>query len=78
MPRSGPHTYDAYARAHKDEAADRIFARRLMVKKYGAAALKGKHVDHIKSIKKYPELARDPKNLRIRDARENVADKTFD
>jgi hypothetical protein len=78
MPRSGPHRYDAYARAHKDDAADRIFARRLMVRKYGAAAVRGKQVDHIKSIKAHPELARDPDNLRLRDPHENMADKTFD
>ncbi len=40
--------YDkAYRRAHKAEDASRHRARRLMIKKYGKAKLKGKDVDHI-------------------------------
>lgn len=78
MPRSGPHHYDSYDRAHIKDTAARVWARRLMVRKYGEAALKGKHVDHIKSIRNHPELAKDPSNLRIRDASENAGDKTFD
>jgi hypothetical protein len=41
------YTYDkAYRRAHRAEDAARHRARRLMIKKHGAAALKGKDVDH--------------------------------
>jgi len=76
MPRSGPHRYDAYARAHKHETADRMFARRLMIRKYGAAAAEGKQVDHIKSIKGGGN-PRALSNLRFRDPHENMADKTY-
>jgi hypothetical protein len=41
------YTYDkAYRRAHRAEDAARHRARRLMIKKHGKAALKGKDVDH--------------------------------
>lgn len=41
------YTYDkAYRRAHLKEDAARHRARRLMIKKHGKAALKGKDVDH--------------------------------
>ena len=78
MPRVGPHRYDSYDRAHIKDTAARVWARRLMVRKYGKKALEGKHVDHIKSIRNYPHLAKDPSNLRIRDASENAADKSYD
>jgi hypothetical protein len=41
------YTYDkAYRRAHLAEDASRHRARRLMIKKHGKSALKGKDVDH--------------------------------
>lgn len=41
------YTYDKkYRRAHRAEDAARHRARRLMIKKHGAAAVKGKDVDH--------------------------------
>lgn len=41
------YTYDKkYRRAHRAEDAARHRARRLMIKKHGAAAAKGKDVDH--------------------------------
>lgn len=78
MPRKGPHRYGPYERAHKHETAARMAARRLMIRKLGKKAVEGKHVDHVKSIKKYPHLARDPKNLRLRDPKKNMGDKTYD
>ena len=41
------YTYDKkYRRAHRAEDAARHRARRLMIKKHGKAAVKGKDVDH--------------------------------
>lgn len=54
--------YDrAYRKAHKKEDAARHRARRLMIKKHGAAALKGKDVDHVDGN----PLNGNPRNLRI-------------
>lgn len=75
MPRSGPHRYTAYDRAHKDDTADRMAARRYMLKKLGSIPA-GQDVDHIKSIKGGGS-GRDPSNLRLRDASANRGDKTF-
>ena len=76
MPRSGPHRYGPYERAHRDDTADRMAARRLMIRTYGAKAAAGKDVDHIKSIKGGGD-PRSLANLRFRDPRENRADKTY-
>lgn len=86
MPRSGPHRYDAYARAHKGETADRMAARRLMVRRYAdrhelsvkSADRKLAHldVDHIKSIKG-GGAPRAVSNLRWRSPHANRGDKTY-
>jgi hypothetical protein len=75
MPRKGPHRYDAYARAHKDDTLKAVQARRQMVKKLGLAAVRGKDVDHVKSIK--AGGSNHPKNLRLRSPKANRGDKTF-
>lgn len=75
MPRSGPHRYGAYERAHKDDTAERMRARRMMIRKVGAAAVRGKDVDHIRSIKGGGKTTMG--NLRIRDPGENRGDKTY-
>ena len=74
MPRSGPHRYDAYARAHKDDTAKAMAARRKYEKENGPIP-KGWDVDHRKSIK--AGGSNDMSNLRPRRARENRGDKTF-
>jgi hypothetical protein len=51
-------------------------ARYWMIKKLGAEALKGKDVDHIKSLKG-GGAADAPSNLRVRSIAANRADKTF-
>lgn len=76
MARKGPHRYGPYERAHKDDTADRMYARRLMIRKYGKKAAKGMHVDHIRSIKGGGD-PRNIANLRFRDPHENVSDKTY-
>jgi len=35
MPRSGPHRYGAYERAHRKDTQERVEARRAMEKKVG-------------------------------------------
>lgn len=75
MPRSGPHRYTAYDRAHKGDTADRMAARRYMLKKLGNIPA-GMDVDHIKSIKG-GGAGRAHSNLRLRDASANRGDKTF-
>lgn len=78
MPRSGPHHYDAYARAHRHETDERVEARRFMEKKLavqGKTIPAGVDVDHKKSIKGGGTNA--PSNLRLRSAHANRGDKTF-
>lgn len=75
MPRKGPHRYLAYERAHKDETAERMAARRFLEKKLGHDIPKGIDVDHIKSIKGGGTNA--PSNLRLRSAKANRSDKTY-
>ncbi len=75
MPRSGPHKYDRYAQIHEKDTLEAVQARRLMAKKLGLAAIKGKDIDHIRSIKAGGTNA--PKNLRVRSPHENRADKSF-
>lgn len=74
MPRSGPHRYGAYERAHKDETAERMAARRFMERKLGNIP-DGIDVDHKKSIKGGGTNA--PPNLRLRSAHANRGDKTY-
>lgn len=74
MPRKGPHRYGAYERAHKDDTAQRMAARRLMEKKLGSIPL-GMDVDHKKSIK--AGGTNTLSNLRLRNASANRGDKTY-
>jgi len=53
----------------------RLRARRAAVKKYGEAALRGKDVDHIKSLKSGG--GNTASNIRLRPTHENRADKTY-
>lgn len=53
----------------------RLRARRAAEKKYGKAALKGKDVDHVRSLK--AGGSNHPSNLRLRPTRANRADKTY-
>lgn len=76
MPRKGKHVYGPYERAHRDDTADRMAARRLMIRTHGAAAAKGKDVDHIKSIKGGGD-PRSLRNLRFREPGANRGDKTY-
>jgi hypothetical protein len=73
MPRSGPHRYGAYERAHKDETAQRMAARRAMEKKLGSIPA-GYDVDHKRSIKSGG--SNHESNLRLRKASANRGDKT--
>lgn len=75
MPRSGPHHYTAYDRAHKDDTAERMAARRYMEKKIGHDIAPGIDVDHRKAIKVGGTNA--PGNLRLRSAHANRGDKTY-
>lgn len=74
MPRKGPHRYGAYERAHKDDTAQRMAARRLMERKLGDIPA-GVDVDHKRSIK--AGGTNTPSNLRLRDASANRGDKSF-
>ena len=75
MPRSGPHRYGAYEKAHIKDTDERVQARRVMKRELGAAALKGKDVDHKKALKGGGSNARS--NLRLRSPHANRGDKTF-
>ena len=71
-------TYDKEHEAtplEKEKRAARGRARYAMIKELGALALKGKEVDHIKSLK--GGGSNDPSNWRLRDPSANRADKTF-
>lgn len=86
MPRTGVHHYTAYDKAHRDDTADRMAARRLMIRTYAAkhgetleqATRKWANmdVDHIKAIKGGGS-GRALSNLRFRDPHANRADKTY-
>lgn len=70
--------YDVAHEATPEELkkrAERGRARYAMIKKLGELALKGKEVDHIKSLK--GGGSNDPSNWRLRDPSSNRADKTF-
>lgn len=75
------HHETAYDKAHEStpnelkKRRERAKARYWMIKKFGELALKGKEVDHIKSLK--AGGTNDPSNWRIRDASENRGDKTY-
>lgn len=78
MPRSGPHHYGAYERAHRHETDERVEARRFFEKKLaveGKTIPAGDDVDHKKSIKSGGSNA--PSNLRLRSAHANRGDKTY-
>lgn len=75
MPRSGPHHYGPYERAHRHETDERVQARRFMEKKLGHAIPPGEDVDHKLSIK--GGGTNTPSNLRLRSAHANRGDKTF-
>lgn len=79
MPRTGPHHYTAYDRAHRKDVQRRVEARRILKAELGAKAIEGKDVDHTISIKREgngPEVNR-RSNLRLRDPHANRGDKTF-
>lgn len=76
MPRAGPHHYTAYDRAHKDDTATRMAARRLMIRTYGEDKAKGMDVDHVKPLVEGGS-GRDIHNLRFRDPGANRGDKSF-
>jgi hypothetical protein len=75
MPRKGPHRYNDYDRAHIAETAERVEARRFMVKKLGEKAVQGKDVDHIHALR--GGGSNKPSNLRLRSPHANRADKTY-
>lgn len=70
--------YSAYDREYqarpeqKKKRAARNAARRLMIRKHGKAALKGRDVDHKRGVK----AGNGPSNLRIRSRSANRADKS--
>jgi len=74
MPRSGPHRYGAYERAHRKDTQLRVEARRAMEKKIGDIPA-GMDVDHKKAIK--AGGTNSPSNLRLRNASANRGDKTY-
>jgi hypothetical protein len=73
--------YSAYdvAYEHRPEIKkkhyERIKARRMAIKLYGKAALVGKDIDHIRSLK--AGGGTDLQNIRPRDIHSNRGDKTF-
>lgn len=73
--------YSAYDRAYehrpevKKKHAERVAARRLAIKLYGREAVRGKDVDHVKSLESGGITS--PTNIRLRDIRQNRADKTY-
>jgi hypothetical protein len=75
MPRSGPHRYGAYERAHKGDTQERVEARRAMEKKLGHDIPAGVDVDHRKELKLGG--SNDMSNLRLRDAGANRGDKSW-
>ena len=75
MPRTSPHRYTAYDKAHEKDTLERVRARRWMEKKLGHDIPVGVDVDHKKAIKTGGGNA--PGNLRLRNAHENRGDKTY-
>ena len=82
MPNARPvHHETPYDVAHEatpeelKKRRERAYARYWMTKKYGAQALKGKEIDHVKSLKGGGSNL--PSNWRVRAAAANRADKTF-
>ena len=73
--------YSEYDRAYeaRPEVRQRHYARmrarRLAIKMYGKAAVQGKDVDHIHSLKAGGTTS--ATNIRLRDIRANRADKTY-
>ena len=73
--------YSAYDAAYQKRPAvrlrhiERLRARRAAVKKYGAAALKGKDLDHVHALVSGGSNL--PSNWRIRSVHSNRADKTY-
>ena len=59
----------------KKRHAEQVKARRWAIKRYGKAAVAGKDVDHIKSIKSGGRTTMG--NIRLRSIHENRGDKTF-
>lgn len=74
MARTGPHHYDAYAKAHKADTAQAMAARRKFEREHGPIP-KGWDVDHKKTI--HAGGTNNSKNLRLRTAHANRGDKTF-
>ena len=75
MPRSGPHRYDAYAKAHVDDVNERNKARRLAIKEWGKTAVQGKDVDHKTEIVRGGTNT--PSNIRLREPSDNRGDKSW-
>lgn len=75
MPRKGPHRYGAYEKAHIHDTAERVQARREMLRELGPAALQGKDIDHKLSLK--GGGSNDRSNLRLRSPHANRGDKTY-
>lgn len=75
MPRKGPHHYNDYDKAHIHDTAERVEARRMMVKELGLSAVKGKDVDHKLSLRGGGSNARS--NLRLRSPHANEGDKSY-
>jgi hypothetical protein len=63
-----------YAKTDNVKQAERMRARRAAVKRYGAAALKGKDLDHIRPLQ--AGGTNQPSNWRIRSVHANRGDKT--
>lgn len=67
--------YDKAYQARPEQVAKRVArnaARRLMIRKHGKKALKGKDVDHVRGV----SAGNGPSNLRIRSRKSNRADKS--
>lgn len=75
MPRTSPHRYGSYERAHEKDTLERVQARRYMEKKIGHQIAPGVDVDHKKSIEGGGTNA--PANLRLRNSHANRGDKTY-
>jgi hypothetical protein len=76
MPRTSPHRYDAYEKAHEKDTLERVRARRKVLKmRHGKPIPPGEDVDHKLSIKGGGGNSK--KNLRLRSAHANRGDKTY-
>jgi hypothetical protein len=74
MPAKGPRGYSAYDKSRVELTNARVQARRNAIQKYGAAAVKGKDVGHIKPLSEGGTNA--PSNLKLQDPHANRADKS--